>query len=229
MIKKILKRTILFDLYNAYKLHRFQVAWIKRNSNNYTTANNIFDVSLVNVGKASYGELNIISFAGKGKLYIGNFVSIAQEVAFILDAEHYVNHISTYPFKVKYLEIEKEESFGKGDICVDDDVWIGYRATIMSGVHIGKGAVVAAGSVVTKDVPPYAIVGGVPAKIIKYRFSETICDALMEVDFEHLDKEFVKEHLKILYKPIENDGDVASFIMLQKAAHISKAGKLENE
>lgn len=147
-------------MYKIYKLHRFQINWKKNNPENTTTVNNIFDTKLVEVGNASYGELNIVSFGSKGKLHIGKFVSIAQEVAFILDAEHYTNHLSTYPYKVKYLGIEKEESFGKGDIIVGDDVWIGYRSIIMSGVHIGQGVVVAAGSVVTKDVPPYAIVGG---------------------------------------------------------------------
>lgn len=212
MIKDYLKKTFLFDLYNIYKLHRFKVAWSKRNSNNTTTVNNIFDVDQVEVGRASYGELNIISFSRKGKLHIGSFVSIAQEVAFILDAEHYTNHISTYPFKVKYLGVEKEESFGKGDIYVDDDTWIGYRSIILSGVHIGKGAVIAAGSVVTKDVPAYAIVGGVPAKVLKYRFEEDICNSLMQVDFNQFDKEFVGTHLELLYKPVENREDIETFI-----------------
>lgn len=81
-------------------------------------------------------------------------MSIAQEVAFILDAEHYTDHLSTYRFKVKFLHIVNEEAFGKGNICIDDDVWIGYRSIIMSRVNIGKGSVIAAGSVVTKDVPP---------------------------------------------------------------------------
>lgn len=93
---------------------------------------------MVEVGKASYGDLNIISFANNAKLIIGTFVSIAQEVSFILDAEHYTNHLSTYPFKVKYLGIEKQEAFSKGNIVVEDDVWIGYRSTIMSGVHIER-------------------------------------------------------------------------------------------
>ena len=187
-----------------FKLHRFQIEWEKNNKNNYTTVNNIFNPNLVEVGNASYGELNIISFASKTKLIIGNFVSIAQEVAFILDAEHYIKHFSTYPYKVKYLGLEKEESFGKGNIVVEDDVWIGYRSTIMSGVHIGKGAVVAAGSVVTKDVPPYAIVGGVPAKIIKYRFEDEICKSLMNIDFNKINKSFVERHIDLLYKQIDS-------------------------
>lgn len=217
MIKEYLKKTILFDLYSAYKLHRFKINWSKRNCDNFTTVNNIFDANIVDVGKATYGELNIISFTSKGKLHIGSFVSIAQEVTFILDAEHYINHISTYPYKVKYLGIEKEEAFGKGDIYIEDDVWIGYRSIIMSGVHIGKGAVIAAGSVVVKNVPAYAVVGGVPAKIIKFRFNAGICDSLMQVDFNRFDRDFVKSNLELFYTPIDKSEDVEVFNKLIKA------------
>ena len=123
---------------------------------------------LIDVGKNTYGPINALMFNRDSKLIIGNFCSIAPRVSFIVSADHYTNHISSFPFKVKVLG-ESYEGVSKGDIIVDDDVWIGYGATIMSGVHIGQGAVVAAGAVVTKDVPPYAIVGGVPAKVIKYR------------------------------------------------------------
>ena len=200
----MIKNTFLFKGYLACKLHRFQIKWKKKNKDNYTVPQNIFEAELVEVGKASYGDLNIISFANNAKLIIGTFVSIAQEVSFILDAEHYTNHLSTYPFKVKYLGIEKQEAFSKGNIVVEDDVWIGYRSTIMSGVHIGKGAIIAAGSLVTKDVPAYAIVGGVPAKVIKYRFDNSICNILKKIDLSKLNKVFVEQNLEVLYKQIEN-------------------------
>lgn len=209
MIKKIIKKLFIYDLYRLYKLHKFQVSWRKNNSENYTTANNIFDPNLVEIGKATYGELNIVTFGDTCKLHIGSFVSIAQNVTFLLDAEHYVNHISTYPYKVKYLGIEKSEAFGKGNIYIDDDVWIGYRSTIMSGIHVGRGAVIAAGSVVTKDVPPYAIVGGVPAKVIKYRFDNETREFASRVDYDKFDKEFVRENLDLLYKEV--DGNLQQF------------------
>lgn len=205
MIKKIIKKLFIYDLYRLYKLHKFQVLWRKNNSENYTTANNIFDSNLVEIGKATYGELNIVTFGDMCKLHIGSFVSIAQNVTFLLDAEHYVNHISTYPYKVKYLGIEKSEAFGKGNIYIDDDVWIGYRSTIMSGIHVGRGAVIAAGSVVTKDVPPYAIVGGVPAKVIKYRFDNETREFASQVDYDKFDKEFVRENLDLLYKEVDEN------------------------
>lgn len=208
MIKKFIKRLFIYDLYNSYKLHKFQVAWRKINPENDTTVNNIFNPRLVEIGSASYGELNIVTFADKCKLHIGNFVSIAQNVTFILDAEHYVNHISTYPYKVKYLGTEKSEAFGKGDIYINDDVWIGFGSTIMSGVSIGKGAVIAAGSVVTKNVPAYAIVGGVPARLIRYRFKEDICNSLKELDLKQINRKFLQEHLEEFYSPIEDEKQV---------------------
>ena len=200
----MIKNTFLFKGNLAFKLHRIQIKRKKKNKDNYTVPQNIFEAELVEVGKASYGDLNIISFANNAKLIFGTFVSIAQEVSFILDAEHYTNHLSTYPFKVKYLGIEKQEAFSKGNIVVEDDVWIGYRSTIMSGVHIGKGAIIAAGSLVTKDVPAYAIVGGVPAKVIKYRFDNSICNILKKIDLSKLNKVFVEQNLEVLYKQIEN-------------------------
>ena len=216
MIKQVLKKTLLFNAYNYYKLHRFQINWMKLNKHNQTTANNIFDVNLVVVGKESYGELNIISFADRCKLHIGNYVSIAQEVVFMLDAEHKLNSISTFPFKVKALKTCKAEAFGKGDIMVDDDVWIGYRSIIMSGVHIGKGAVISAGAVVTKDVPPYAIVGGVPAKLIKFRFDEDSQKKLLSFDFEKLDHNFIETNLDKLYEPLTTIDSIEEIIALQE-------------
>lgn len=160
---------------------------------------NIFPIHLIDVGKYSYGELNIVTFNDKTKLKIGNFVSIAQNVVFLLDVEHYLNHMSIFPFKVKVLNEKAFEAFSKGDTIIDDDVWIGYGSMIMSGVHIGQGAVVAAGSVVTKDVPSYAIVGGVPAKIIKYRFDEKKIEKLKKIDFSKFTKKFIEDHIDKLY------------------------------
>ena len=97
---------------------------------------------------------------------------------------------------------EKQEAISKGDIILEDDVWIGQRAMIMSGIRIGQGAVVAAGAVVTKDVPPYAIVGGVPAKVIRYRFAPELTQELMKIDYNRLDRKQILEHMEELYHPL---------------------------
>lgn len=148
-----------------YNIKRFLIKWYrirkwrKKNLHNKTMPVNDFDFNSVSVGNYTYGGIQVCNYNLYEKLDIGNFCSIASETMFVLNADHNVNTISSFPFKVKCLGVEKFEALSKGDIIVGDDVWIGYRATILSGVHIGQGAVIAAGAVVTRDVPPYAIVG----------------------------------------------------------------------
>ena len=144
----------------------------------------------------------------EARLTIGNFCSIAPAVAFILSSEHAAGYVSTFPFLVKYGFADCE-ALSKGDICVEDDVWIGYGATILSGVRIGQGAIVAAGAVVTKDVPPYAVVAGVPAKIIKYRFPAEIIEELLKVDYSRLSDEMIRRHMDELYQPLKDPGQLA--------------------
>lgn len=188
-------------LLNYLKLQKFRKKWIKDNPTNFTVPMKIYDSQVVRIGQNTYGAIDLLQNNNLSRLIIGNYCSIASNSLFVLDSEHRVDTISTYPFKVKILG-EKEEATSKGDIVVGDDVWIGARAIIMSGVTIGQGAVVAAGAVVTKDVPPYAIVGGVPAKVIKFRFEQEIIDELLKVDYSRLTKEEIKSHLDELYQPL---------------------------
>lgn len=201
-LRIILTNSFLRNVYHQYKLNKMRRKWRIHNAQNDTEAMNIFDLDQVSVGKASYGELNIVSFGNNNKLQIGNFVSIAQNVTWLLDVEHYIDHISTYPFKVSYLQLCEYEAYGKGDIIVGDDVWIGYGATVLSGVHIGQGAVIAAGAVVTKDIPPYAVAAGVPARVVKYRFNEEFIEELLKVDFDKFDEGMVREHINDLYEKL---------------------------
>lgn len=177
--------------------------WRKMNSHNSTEYVGNWNQSLVHVGNYSYGGINVLTFNDNSKLIIGSYCSVAPNVMFMLSADHYTSHISTFPFKVKMMG-ESFEGHSKGDIIVDDDVWIGYGAVIMSGVHIEQGAVIAAGAVVTKDVPPYSIVGGVPAKVIKYRFDEKIIQGLLKVDYSKLHREMITEHIDELYSDLSD-------------------------
>lgn len=186
-----------------WDLRQFRKLWRKKNNENTTIAANMFDIDSVSVGKGTYGAIRVLNWGKGQKLQIGNYCSIAQEVMFILNADHPTNHISTFPFRVKILG-QDQEGTSKGDIIVGDDVWIGYRTTIMSGVTIGQGAIVAAGAVVAKDVPPYAIVGGVPAKVLKYRFDEGMIDELRKVDFAKLDYDTIAEHEPELYEELNS-------------------------
>lgn len=203
-IKEHLFHTLVGDFIAAIQLNSFKRKWRKLNSENDTVPTSIFPLEIVNIGKYTYGEINVITSSDKCRLKIKNFVSIAKDVVFLLDSEHPTGHISSFPFKVKMLHTEASEALGKGNILVDDDAWIGYGAVVMSGVHIGQGAVIAAGAVVTKDVPPYSIVGGVPAKVIKYRFSAEMITELMRIDYSSLTEELVKEHIEELYNELSD-------------------------
>lgn len=120
------------------------------------------------------------------KLIIGKFCSIACGTKFLFNcANHSLKSLSTYTFPLFYEEWELEKSNittawdNKGDIVIGNDVWIGYEAVIMAGGHIGDGAIIAARAVVTKDVPPYTIVGGTPAKEIRKRFDAEVIQQLL--------------------------------------------------
>ena len=130
------------------------------------------------------------------KLYIGNFVCIGGETVILMGGNntHRNDWFSNYPFMDKIVESYRS----KGDTVIEDGVWIGMRSMIMPGVRLGEGAVVAAGSIVTKDVPPYAVVGGNPAKIIKYRFSEEVIARLLNLKIYDLAEEKVEALLEVL-------------------------------
>lgn len=124
----------------------------------------------------------------RDRLIMGKFCSIACGAKFLFtSANHTQKSLSTYPFPIFFdewdLDVEDITSAWdrKGDIIIGNDVWIGYEAVIMSGVTIGDGAIIGARSVVTKDIPPYTIVGGVPARQIRRRFSEETIAALLEL------------------------------------------------
>lgn len=176
--------------------------WRNKNQSNFTQAVSSFNQELVSVGKYTYGNIYALTFDDKSKLKIGSFCSIAPNVSFIVSADHYVDRLSSYPFKSKIVD-GTLEGLSKGNITIDDDVWIGLNAVILSGVHIGQGAIVASGAVVSKDVPPYAIVGGVPAKIIKYRFAPDVIEVMNMLDYSLLDDEMIKKYTNELYTSLD--------------------------
>lgn len=201
---------ILGYIKRQFKLLEAKKSWRNKNLHNQTRINSIFDQSVVCVGNYTYGTINLVSSNNTSRVIIGHFCSISDNVKFIINNDHPTNHISTYPFKARILH-DKPEATSKGDIIVHDDVWIGINSTIMSGVEIGQGAIIAAGSVVTKDVPPYAIVGGIPAKVIKYRFDQEIIDKLIQIDYSQIDENFVSKNLEILYQSVDKSLEIKQF------------------
>ncbi|MBU5467974.1 Vat family streptogramin A O-acetyltransferase [Virgibacillus sp. MSJ-26] len=138
------------------------------------------------------------------KLIIGKFCAIAKGIEFIMNgANHRMNSVTTYPFNIIGNGWEKatpslENLPFKGDTVVGNDVWIGQNVTVMPGVHIGDGAIIAANSVVVKDVPAYHIVGGNPIRIIKKRFDDELIDYLLKLKWWDWPPEKIFSNLEIL-------------------------------
>jgi acetyltransferase-like isoleucine patch superfamily enzyme len=139
-------------------------------------------------GKYTYGRPALRWTNPDAKLVVGNFCSIATNVTIYLGGNHRTDWVSTYPFgHIHQGVFDVFDGAGhpstKGDVIIGNDVWIGDHATIMSGVTIGDGAVIAANSHVIKDVEPYALVGGNPAKHIKYRFTPEQMEKLLAIQW----------------------------------------------
>lgn len=139
----------------------------------------------------------------RDKLKIGKFCSIACGTKFLFNsANHALDSLSTFPFPLFFEEwnLEKEKVTeawdNRGDIVIGNDVWIGYEAVILSGVTIGDGAIIGTRAVVTKDVPPYTIVGGVPAKSIRKRFDEKVIEALLKIKWWDWTEEKVARNIE---------------------------------
>ena len=156
-----------------------------------------------------HSKLGAYSYLGRSSSLVyaevGKFCSIAGGVSVGL-ATHTINHISTSP-----IFTQKHNSLGVSwaqhnfespykPIVIGNDVWIGSRAIVLGGINIGNGAIIAAGAVVTKDVPPYAIVGGVPARIIRYRFSEDIIKRLCDINWWDYSDDLLRSSINVFQK-----------------------------
>lgn len=163
--------------------------------------NGFIDGVRVELGRLTYGfnTVKILSYdAVDARLKIGSFCSLGRDLSILMAGEHPTKFISTYPFgHPKFIDFiggkpNAWKSLSKGDVVIGSDVWIGIGVTILSGVTIGHGAVIAANSTVTKDIPPYAIVGGNPAKLIRKRFDDDVVNLLLELRWWELDLEKIK-------------------------------------
>jgi len=140
---------------------------------------------LLEIGRHTYGHPMIVSYQGsEARVVIGHFCAISPGVVLITGGIHPANWVSIFPFRVQWGlagALTDGTPTTRGDIVIGSDVWIGTDAMILSGVTVGHGAVIAACAVVTRNVPPYAVVAGVPARIVRYRFDEESIARLLAI------------------------------------------------
>lgn len=193
----MLFKTIIYK----WRMHNFYKKWKKNNCHNFCEVQTFFDLNKVHIGNRTYGMINPHFYNDtSSQLYIGSFCSIAENVHFVW-GEHDYSKFSTYPFAFYIGKQGQSISRAKGNIIIEDDVWIGINSIVLSGVTIHQGAVIGAGSIVTKDIPPYAIYAG--GKVIKYRFSDEIIKKLLQIDYNKITDEFVKRNYQELNSSID--------------------------
>lgn len=188
------------------KDHLSRRQWRKQNPHNSTEMRTIFPIRFAKVGNYTYGDINLIAYdehCTDSILEIGNFVSISGKVTFLLSEQHQSKTLTSFPLKSILNNYHyPEDAISRGSIVIEDEVWIGYGVTILSGIRVGKGSIIATGAVVTQDVPAYSIVGGVPGKVIKKRFNEETIERLMKLKLVDLPREVLKNNLDLLYNDI---------------------------
>lgn len=174
------------------------------------------------VGEHTYGKPRILMHHEGNTLRIGKFCSIASEVTFLMSGLHHHECVSTYPWYNPFKGFHRWDPTGidpalwkdhpAGDTVVGNDVWLGHGAFVLPGVHIGDGAVIGAKTVVSKDVPPYAIAVGSPMRIVRLRFSEEQVAALQEIRWWEWPDEKIQRFL-----PLIQSSDIDAFIAAARA------------
>ena len=161
----------------------------------------------VTIGRHSYGlsRRNLVRPSAAAPVAIGSFCSIGPEVLIFGQADHPTHLASTYPFRTLLFDpaAGNRDATTRGGVTIGNDVWIGARAMVLSGVSIGHGAVVGAGAVVARDVPPYAIVVGNPARVARHRFPPEIVERLLALAWWDWPDERLRALEDVLYGPVE--------------------------
>jgi hypothetical protein len=160
----------------------------------------------VSIGQGSYG-LDRNSFAGLSPdcpVHIGNYCSFGPEVLVFCRTDHRTDLPSTYPFRsTQYGATANTDAITRGPITIGHDVWVGARTMILSGVTIGNGAIIGAGAVVTKDIPPFSVSMGVPAKMHRLRFEADQIAALGEIAWWDWPPALIEAHMDLFYTDVD--------------------------
>ena len=204
-------KNVLRNIRSQYIMGELNASWRKANKHNMTELGRRCRADMISVGRYTYGKINVYDYGADTRLKIGSFCSIGNNVTFMVGGDHDIYRVSTYPFK-KIFGDKQPETKSKGDIIIEDDVWIGNDVYIMSGVKIGRGAVIAAGAVVTREVPAFSVVGGVPAKVIKYRFTEEIINILLQLNWNNVTEQEILNKIEELYKSPVNIEDIRKIV-----------------
>jgi acetyltransferase-like isoleucine patch superfamily enzyme len=166
----------------------------------------------VRIGEHTYGIFHktVKLFGPDDRVTIGKYCSIAEGVKLIC-GEHSTTLVSTFPLGILPFvkNVPEVDSITKGPIVLGSDVWVGTNAMVLSGVTVGDGAVIAAGAIVTHDVPPYAVVAGVPARVIRMRFTAEQIESLLRIAWWDWSEDRIGAHIELFY------GDVDAFIRAQ--------------
>ena len=204
IINVITKQCALYNDYRKLPFLRKINYYI--NNNFFTNQNRVYRKYFI--GDYTYGKPEILFDSGSCWLIIGKYCSIWSWTKIFLWGNHRSDRVSTYPFhQIEDIAwYEKTWIVWNGDVVIGNDVWIGMDVTIMSWVTIGDGAVIAYGSLVTKDVQPYTIVGWVPSKEIRKRFTDNQIEQLLKIQWWQYDEQYLKTRIPLLLS-----NDVESF------------------
>ena len=174
----------------------------------------IENIHLWHADRGTYFDrhVNIITWSDQYKVHLGKYNSIGRDCNFFLHANHRADWVTTTSQllgpvtpEIADMHMNMGHPTCKGDIKVGNDVWIGATSTIMSGITIGDGAIIGAGSTVTKDVPPFAIVAGNPGKIVKYRFTEEQIEKLLQISWWNWEEDKIRDNAMSMWSPNIDD------------------------